>query len=65
VVEPGVPYNHRHELDKKLQLPPQTTVLIREQVASTTMCLFCMDASRWYVMTREPCDLARLDALPD
>jgi alkylhydroperoxidase family enzyme len=53
------------KLDRKLRLPSRTAVLIREQVASTNMCLFCMDASRWYVMTKEPGDLARLDALPE
>jgi alkylhydroperoxidase family enzyme len=58
-------YYKMSKLDKKLRLPSQTAVLIREQVASTNMCLFCMDASRWYVMTREPDDLARLDALPE
>jgi alkylhydroperoxidase family enzyme len=57
-------YYKMSKLDKKLQLPSQTAVLIREQVASTNMCLFCMDASRWYVMTKAPADLARLDALP-
>ncbi|HEY2550351.1 MAG TPA: hypothetical protein VGI64_07215 [Streptosporangiaceae bacterium] len=57
-------YYKMSALDKKLQLRSQTAVLIREQVASTNMCLFCMDASRWYVMTRAPDDLARLDALP-
>jgi alkylhydroperoxidase family enzyme len=58
-------YYKMSALDKKLVLPSQTAVLIREQVASTNMCLFCMDASRWYVMTRAPEDLARLDALPE
>ena len=58
-------YYKMTKLDKKLQLPSQTAVLIREQVASINMCLFCMDASRWYVMTKEPGDLARLDALPE
>jgi alkylhydroperoxidase family enzyme len=58
-------YYKMAKLDKKLRLPSQTAVLIREQVASTNMCLFCMDATRWYVMTREPGDLARLDALPE
>ena len=57
-------YYKMSKLDKKLQLPSQTAVLIREQVATTNMCLFCMDASRWYVMTKAPDDLARLDALP-
>jgi alkylhydroperoxidase family enzyme len=58
-------YYKMTKLDKKLRLPSQTAVLIREQVASTNMCLFCMDATRWYVMTKEPGDLARLDALPE
>jgi alkylhydroperoxidase family enzyme len=58
-------YYKLSKLDKKLQLPPQTARLIREQVASINMCLFCMDVSRWYVMTKEPADLARLDALPE
>lgn len=57
-------YGKLPRLDKKLQLPSQTAVLIREQVASTNMCMFCMDAARWWVMTKEPGGLARLDALP-
>ena len=57
-------YGKLPRLDKKLQLPSQTAVLIREQVASTNMCMFCMDAARWWVMTKQPGDLARLDALP-
>jgi alkylhydroperoxidase family enzyme len=58
-------YYKMSKLDKKLQLAPQTAVLIREQVASTNLCLFCMDNSRWYVMTTAPGDLERLDALPE
>jgi hypothetical protein len=57
-------YYKMSKLDKKLRLPSPTAVLIRERVASLNMCLFCMDASRWYVMTKKPSDLARLDALP-
>jgi len=57
-------YGKLPRLDKKLQLPSQTALLIREQVASSNMCMFCMDAARWYVMTKKPDDLARLDALP-
>src|SRR6266536_4269950 len=57
-------YGKLPRLDKKLQLPSQTALLIREQVASTNMCMFCMDAARCYVMTKTPGDLARLDALP-
>jgi alkylhydroperoxidase family enzyme len=57
-------YYKMAKLDKKLRLPSQTAVLIREHVASINMCLFCMDAARWYVMTKKPGELARLDALP-
>jgi alkylhydroperoxidase family enzyme len=56
-------YGKLSRLDRKLRLPAQTALLIREQVASINMCMFCMDAARQYVMTREPGDLARLDAL--
>src|ERR1700694_2041959 len=34
-------------LDKKLQLPPETAMLIRKQVARTNVCLFCIDIGRW------------------
>ena len=57
-------YGKVARLDRKLRLPPETAVLIREQVASINACTFCMDAARWYVMTKKPGDLARLDALP-
>jgi alkylhydroperoxidase family enzyme len=58
-------YYKMTKLDRKLRLPSQTAVLVREQVASTNMCMFCMDAARWYVMTTKPGDLERLDALPE
>ncbi|MFG3556047.1 carboxymuconolactone decarboxylase family protein [Micromonospora sp. NPDC047557] len=58
-------YGKLPRLDRKLRLASQTALLIREQVASTNMCMFCMDAARWYVMTKTPDDLARLDALPE
>jgi alkylhydroperoxidase family enzyme len=59
-------YGKLPRLDKKLQILSQTAVLIRVQVASTNMCMFCMDASRWYVMTKQAADdLERLDALPE
>lgn len=34
------------ELDKKLQLPAETVMLIREQVARTNVCLFRIDIGR-------------------
>ncbi len=58
-------YNKLPRLDRKLQLPPATAVLIHERVATINGCLFCMDAARWYAMRQLPEDLARLDALPD
>jgi alkylhydroperoxidase family enzyme len=57
-------YGKLNRLDKKLQLPQPTAVLLREQVASLNTCLFCMDAARWYA-TRDSADnRARFDALP-
>ncbi|HLX88598.1 MAG TPA: hypothetical protein VKR22_09125 [Acidimicrobiales bacterium] len=50
-------------LDKKLTLPPATAFVIREQVASTNMCLFCMDIGRWYAIKASPDNAARFDAL--
>lgn len=52
-------------LDKKLVLPADTAVLVREQVAATNGCLFCMDAQRWYVLHKSPANLERLDALAE
>jgi alkylhydroperoxidase family enzyme len=34
------------KLDKKLLLPPETALLIREQVARLNVCLFCIDIGR-------------------
>jgi alkylhydroperoxidase family enzyme len=52
-------------LDKKLKLPRDTAVLIRERVASINGCLFCQDASRWYLLRQSMSHKAKLDALPD
>ncbi len=40
-------YMKVNRLDKKLKLPKDLLALIREQVATTNGCLFCMDAGRW------------------
>jgi alkylhydroperoxidase family enzyme len=58
-------YGKVSRLDKKLKLPQQTALLIREQVASINTCLFCMDATRWYATRKSPDNAARLDALPE
>lgn len=61
----GTFYGKVSKLDKKLQLSPQTGALIRERVASINMCLFCMDAGRWFATKDSPGSAARLDALDD
>jgi alkylhydroperoxidase family enzyme len=40
------------KLDKKLELPPETAMLIREQVAHINICEFCMDIGRSFVSRR-------------
>jgi len=56
-------YGKLSSLDKKLKLPAQTAVLIRERVASLNTCLFCMDAARWYATLQSPESAARIEAL--
>ena len=51
------------KLDKKLAVPTDTAVLVRERVASTNMCTWCVDAQRWFVTKKTPQMLAKLDAL--
>jgi alkylhydroperoxidase family enzyme len=58
-------YDKVSRLDKKLKLPSQTALLIRERVASINTCAFCMDASRWYAVRESPDNAARFDALPE
>jgi alkylhydroperoxidase family enzyme len=57
-------YGKIPRLDRKLRLPPQTAQLIRARVASINSCRYCMDTARWYVMTKSPENLERMDALP-
>jgi len=42
----GLFYAKVGKLDKKLTLPEELTLLIREQVARLNICLFCMDIGR-------------------
>jgi alkylhydroperoxidase family enzyme len=49
-------------LDKKILLPPETAMLIREQVARTNVCLFCMDISRYFTI-KASMNQAKFDAL--
>jgi len=59
----GSLYGKVSKLDKKLQVPSQTRVLVRERVASINTCEFCMDVGRWFAMRESPDNAARLDAL--
>ena len=49
-------------LDKKLVLPEETVMLIRQQVARLNICLFCMDSQR-YAIIQKSMNLAKFDAL--
>jgi alkylhydroperoxidase family enzyme len=52
------------KLDKKLQLPPESVLLIREQVARINVCRFCMDIGR-SVAIKASMNEAKFDALED
>ena len=56
-------YGKVSRLDKKLELPERTAVVIRERVSSINVCLFCMDAARYYAMKQSADNAARFDAL--
>lgn len=55
-------YGKISALDKKLQLPTETVMLIREQVAHTNVCLFCIDIGRWFTI-KSSMDEAKFAAL--
>lgn len=46
----GVFYTKIGSLDKKLSLPPETVLLIREHVARINVCLFCIDMGRAFTI---------------
>jgi hypothetical protein len=58
----GLFYTKIGKLDKKLTLPPETALLIREQVARINVCLFCMDIAR-SVAIKATVNKAKFDAL--
>jgi alkylhydroperoxidase family enzyme len=58
-------YGKVSRLDKELELEDRTAAVIREQVASINMCLFCMDAARFYAVKQSPDNAARFDALSE
>jgi len=58
----GLFYTKIGKLDKKLLLPPETALLIREQVARINVCLFCMDIGRSFAV-KASMNEAKFDAL--
>jgi alkylhydroperoxidase family enzyme len=58
----GMFYARIGRLDKKLRLPPETALLIREQVARINVCLFCMDIARSFTI-QASMNRAKFDAL--
>lgn len=60
----GLFYGKIGKLDKKLSLPPETAMLIREQVAHINVCLFCMDIGRLFTI-QASMNQAKFDALEE
>jgi alkylhydroperoxidase family enzyme len=58
----GMFYSKIGRLDKKLSLPKETVLLIREQVARLNVCLFCMDIGR-AIAVKASMNEAKFDAL--
>ena len=58
----GLFYAKVGRLDKKLTLPPETVLLIRQQVAHLNLCLFCIDIGRAFAI-KEMIEEAKFDAL--
>jgi alkylhydroperoxidase family enzyme len=52
------------KLDKKLQLPPETVMLIRKRVARLNVCLFCIDIGRSFVI-KASMNEVKFDALEE
>jgi alkylhydroperoxidase family enzyme len=52
------------ELDKKLHLPPETVMLVREQVARINVCEFCIDIGRAFTI-QQGMNQAKFDTLAE
>ena len=60
----GMFYSKISSLDKKLLLPAETVMLIREQVARINVCLFCIDIGRAMTI-KASMNQAKFDALEE
>ena len=52
------------KLDKKLELPRETQMLVRERVARLNVCLFCIDIGRYFAI-KSGMNEAKFDAIDD
>ncbi|HEY1805559.1 MAG TPA: carboxymuconolactone decarboxylase family protein [Terracidiphilus sp.] len=50
------------KLDKKLELPQETQMLVRERVARINVCEFCIDIGRYFAI-KSGMDAAKFDAM--
>lgn len=60
----GLFYTKIGRLDKKLSLPAERVLLIREQVARINVCLFCIDMGRAFTI-KASMNQAKFDALEE
>jgi len=60
----GMFYAKIAKLDRKLVLPPEMVMLVREQVARLNVCLFCIDIGRAFTI-QASMNQAKFDALKD
>jgi len=60
----GLFYSKVGQLDKKLLLPPEMVMLVREQVARLNVCLFCIDIGRAFTI-KESMNQDKFDALEE
>ena len=58
----GMFYGKISQLDKKMKLPAETAMLIRQRVANLNVCLFCIDIGRYYSI-KASMNQAKFDAL--
>ena len=57
-------YGNISKLDKKLTLPAETVMLVREKVAHINQCTFCIDIGRWFAI-QASMNQAKFEALED
>jgi len=54
-----------YKFNKKLKVSSDTAALVRARVDRINMCTWCMDAGRWYAISKAPHNVAKLDAISE